>query len=177
MGLLSRFLCTSRTRTSVLQASPESEGVHSSLLSYCCVEGEGVHEAGGGEGGKGKEWEKRGEVGRGGEKKGKEWKMRGKVELNLVKQVGQTNFSLALPSHLPTPPPHLSLLEKPLSAATLSSLLSVMLTAFTVALPRGLSRMELTRTLAKDSKARMSVNEQFTIRHDLNYSNVNCHSF
>ena len=36
--------------------------------------------------------------------------------------------------------------------------------------------MELTRTLAKDSKVGMSVNEQFTIRRDLNYSNVNCHS-
>ena len=69
MGLLSCFLCTSRTQT-----SPESEGVHSSLLSYCYVEGEGVHEAGGGEGGKGKEWEKRGEVGRGGEKKGRNGK-------------------------------------------------------------------------------------------------------
>ena len=121
--------------------------------------------------------ERRGGVGRGGEKKGKEWKMSGEVELNLVKRDGQTNFSLALPSHLLTPPPHLSLLEKPLSAATLSSSLSVMLAAFTVALPRGLSRMELTRALAKDSKAGMSVNEQFTIRRDLNYSNVNCHSF
>ena len=88
MGLLSRFLYTSRTRTSVLQVSPESEGVHSSLLSHRCVEGEGVHEAGGGrKGGKGKEWEKRGEVRRGGRKKGKEWKMREEVELNLVKQV------------------------------------------------------------------------------------------
>ena len=88
-------------------------------------------------------------MGRGGEKKGKEWKMSGEVELNLVKRDGQTNFSLALPSHLLTPPPHLSLLVKPLSAATLSSSLSVMLAAFTVALPRGLSRMELTRTLAR----------------------------
>ena len=88
-GLLSCFLYTSRTRTSVLQVSPESEGIHSSLLSHRCVEGEGVHEAGGGEkGGKGKEWETRGEVGREGRKKGKEWKMRGEVELNLVKQVG-----------------------------------------------------------------------------------------
>ena len=111
-------------------------------------------------------------------KGGRSGEGRGKVELNLVNEFDkQTSLYVALPSRLPTPPPHLSLLEKPLSAATLSSSLSVMLAAFTVALPKGLSRMELTRTLAKDSKAEMSVNEQFTIRRDLNYSNVNCHSF
>ena len=76
-------------RSSVLQVSPESEGVHSSLLSHRCVEGEGVHEAGEGrregKGRNGKRGEKWGGKGR---KKGKEWKMRGEVELNLVKQVG-----------------------------------------------------------------------------------------
>ena len=45
-------------------------------------------------------------------------------------------------------PTDLSLVEKLLSAATLSSSLSVMLSAFTVALPKGLSRMVLTCPLA-----------------------------
>ena len=74
MGLLSSFLCTSGTCSSVLQVSPESEGVHSSLLSHRCVEGEGVHEAGGGEGGKGRAGEGKGggEEGRSGEGRGGE---------------------------------------------------------------------------------------------------------
>ena len=51
------------------------------------------------------------------------------------------------PPTSPPLPPHLSLLEKPLSGAILSSSLSVMLSAFSAALPRRQSRMELTRTL------------------------------
>ena len=43
----------------VLQVSPESEGVHSSLLSHRCVEGKGVHKAVGGR-------SRRGGAGRGG---------------------------------------------------------------------------------------------------------------
>ena len=116
--------------------------------------------------GRGEKREGMGNEGRGGTKPGK---------------MGWTNKLLS--SSTPPPPhPSLSLVlvgEALVCSHTHSlihSLLSVMLAAFTVALPRGLSRMELTWTLA-DSKAGMSVNEQFTIRRDLNYSNVNCHSF
>ena len=56
--------------SSVLQVSPESEGVHSSLLSHRCVEGKGVHKAVGGRRreGRGRNGKRGGGVGRGGER-------------------------------------------------------------------------------------------------------------